>query len=239
MPSFQWERHGVIPTPTDPTSSGRMVSSILVLHEVATSQAGLYTCTASLRGSINTSTTLNVQSMSTHYYIGVNSDHVYLHHPVSTPTPSISHSVLIAGTESNLTCDSISLGAYVDFHVAQNVSWMVNGSAVATNGRKIISNNGQFLYFSPVSVSDSGRYTCQLTLSVPQTPYVSVHGPVQSSDEVITVKSKQPLWKRQKRQIFILLTLGLIPCSSTSSKCHGLIKWTLYCRPELLLQMFS
>ncbi|CAI8025893.1 Receptor-type tyrosine-protein phosphatase delta [Geodia barretti] len=142
-PSFEWEGPGEIPTPTDPTSSGRMVSSTLVLHEVATSQAGLYTCTASLRGTINTSTTLIVQ--------------------ISTPTPSISHSVLIAGTESNLSCD-YSLGAYVDSHVAENVSWMVNGSAVATNGRRIILNNGQFLYFSPVSVSDSGRYTCQLFL---------------------------------------------------------------------------
>ena len=123
-------------------------------------------------------------------------NHVSPSHPVSTPTPSISHSVLIAGTESNLTCDSISLGAYVDFHVAQNVSWMVNGSAVATNGRKIISNNGQILFLSPVSVSDSGRYTCQLSLSAPQTPYVPVHGPVQSSNEVITVKSKQPVQKR-------------------------------------------
>ena len=131
---------------------------------------------------------------------GVYSNHVSLRHLVSTPTPSISHSVLIAGTESILTCDyNISLGPYVDSHVAENVSWMVNGSAVATNGRKRISNNGLILFLSPVSVSDSGRYTCQLRLSAPQTPYVSVHGPVQSSNEVITVKSKQPAQKRQKR----------------------------------------
>ena len=113
-------------------------------------------------------------------------NHVSPSHPVSTPTPSISHSVLIAGTESNLSCD-YSIGAYVDSYVAENVSWMENGSAVATNGCRIISNNGQILFLSPVSVSDSGRYTCQLSLSVPQTPYVSVDGPVQSTDEVITM----------------------------------------------------
>ena len=84
------------------------------------------------------------------------SNHVSPRHPVSTPTPSISHGVLIAGTESNLTCD-YSLGAYVDSHVAENVSWMENGSALSTNGRKRISNNGLILFLSPVSVSDSGH----------------------------------------------------------------------------------
>ena len=67
-PSFQWEGPGVTPTPTDPTSSEGMVSSTLVLHEVATSQAGLYNCTASLRGSIDNSTALIVQSRSTHFF---------------------------------------------------------------------------------------------------------------------------------------------------------------------------
>ena len=62
-PVFQWEGPGVTPTPPDPTTSGGMVSSDLTLSEISTSQAGLYTCTATLGGSNTTSTITTVQSM--------------------------------------------------------------------------------------------------------------------------------------------------------------------------------
>ena len=61
-PVFQWEGPGVTPTPADPTSSGGVVSSILTLTSVLTSEAGLYSCTASLRGEISTNTIITVQS---------------------------------------------------------------------------------------------------------------------------------------------------------------------------------
>ena len=61
-PVFQWEGPGVTPTPDDPTSSGGVVSSILTLTSVSTSEAGLYSCTASLRGEISTNTIITVQS---------------------------------------------------------------------------------------------------------------------------------------------------------------------------------
>ena len=61
-PVFQWEGPGVTPTPADPTSSGGVVSSILTLTSVSTSEAGLYSCTASLRGEISTNTIITVQS---------------------------------------------------------------------------------------------------------------------------------------------------------------------------------
>ena len=58
-PVFQWEGPGVT---ADPTSSGGAVFSILTLTNVSTSEAGLYSCTASLRGNISTNTTITVQS---------------------------------------------------------------------------------------------------------------------------------------------------------------------------------
>ena len=51
-PVFQWEGPGVTPTPADPTTSGQMVSSVLTLSQIKTSQAGQYTCTATLSGSV-------------------------------------------------------------------------------------------------------------------------------------------------------------------------------------------
>ena len=61
-PDFQWEGYGVTPTPAEPTTSGQMVSSDLTLSDIATSQAGQYTCTATLIGSISTSIIITVQS---------------------------------------------------------------------------------------------------------------------------------------------------------------------------------
>ena len=61
-PDFQWEGPGVTPTPAGPTTSGQMVSSDLTLSEIATSQAGLYTCTATLIGSNSTSVIITVES---------------------------------------------------------------------------------------------------------------------------------------------------------------------------------
>ena len=66
-PDIQWKGPGVTPTPADPTSSGpNMVSSDLTLSEIATSQAGQYTCTATLSGSVSTSVTITVQSKFRH-----------------------------------------------------------------------------------------------------------------------------------------------------------------------------
>ena len=69
-PDFQWEGpSGVTPTPADSTTSGQTVSSDLTLSEISTSQAGQYTCTATLSGSISTSTTITVQSKYNVMYI--------------------------------------------------------------------------------------------------------------------------------------------------------------------------
>ena len=62
-PDFHWEGPGgVILTPADSMTGGQTVSSDLPLNEITTSQAGQYTCTATLSGSITTSTNMPVQS---------------------------------------------------------------------------------------------------------------------------------------------------------------------------------
>ena len=62
-PDFQWEGPGgVTPTPADSTTSGQTVSSDLTLSEISTSQAGQYTCTATLSGASSGTINILVQS---------------------------------------------------------------------------------------------------------------------------------------------------------------------------------
>ena len=56
---FHWDGPGVTPTPSDPTISGQIISSYLTISEIATSQAGQYTCAATL---LSTSVNITVQS---------------------------------------------------------------------------------------------------------------------------------------------------------------------------------
>ena len=64
-PDLQWEGPGVTPTPAAPTTSGQEVSSVLTLSAIATSQAGQYSCTATLSGSVSTALTVTVQGKFT------------------------------------------------------------------------------------------------------------------------------------------------------------------------------
>ena len=66
------------------------------------------------------------------------------------------------------------------------VTWMVDGTAVDTSPDRI-STGGATLSFSPVATSDSGRYTCQLTVTTSQT-HVTVQGPMESTEREITVE---------------------------------------------------
>lgn len=61
-PDFHWEGPGVIPTPATPITNGQ-VSSILTISTISTSQAGEYTCTATINGSsVSNTITVTVQS---------------------------------------------------------------------------------------------------------------------------------------------------------------------------------
>ena len=95
-----------------------------------------------------------------------------------------------AGTTLNLTCD-YTLSPSVDTSPHTAVTWMVDGTAVDTSPDRI-STAGATLSFSPVAISDSGRYTCQLTVTTSQT-HVTVQGPVESAAEDITVQSN--VWR--------------------------------------------
>ena len=100
------------------------------------------------------------------------------------PVPSITHSTLLAGTTSSLTCNySLS-----HFPHASSATWTVNGIEVTQNDRVLIE--GVTLSFSPLKTSDSGRYSCELIITS-LTPYVIVQGVPITSDELpVAVKSK-------------------------------------------------
>ena len=62
-PMFQWMGPGAPPAPSPPSTTGQVTTSLLTLSAVRTSQAGQYTCTATLDGiSVTTTGTLTVQS---------------------------------------------------------------------------------------------------------------------------------------------------------------------------------
>ena len=182
-PVFQWEGPGVTTTPDYPISSGGVVTSILTLTRISTSEAGLYSCTASLRGNISTNTIITLQSkgpfMVTKYFS-------VLFSSVPTPPPFISYSTLTAGTSGTLmiTCN-YTLSSPLD--VAASATWTVNGSAVTGDER--ISTDRLSLALSPLTTSDSGTYTCILTLTS-LTPYVTLLRPWKSSQEIIIIQSK-------------------------------------------------
>ena len=114
--------------------------------------------------------------------------HTYIHtfySPVEVPAPSITHSTLLSGNESNLTCNYFSLDSIP--HEA-NATWRLNGNKLTQNDRVLIE--GATLSFSPLNTSDSGRYSCELSI-ISLTSHVIIQGPPRKSNELlISVKSK-------------------------------------------------
>ena len=177
-PDIQWEGPGV---------SGQMVSSDLTLSEITTSQAGQYTCTATLSGSVSNSVNITVRSKL------INQEKIHftpdvLSVPVPTPSITVSNTdTVYAGTTLSLTCD-YTLSPSVDTTPQTAVTWMVDGVAVVTSPGRI-STDGATLSFSPPATSDTGNYSCTLTVTTSQT-HVTVQGPEQSEVEDIIVQSK-------------------------------------------------
>ena len=61
-PSFQWRGpDGETHIPTNPTTSGQTVSSVIKIKKIRTSQAGQYTCRASLSGSVSDDISISVE----------------------------------------------------------------------------------------------------------------------------------------------------------------------------------
>ena len=108
--------------------------------------------------------------------------------PLPTPSITVSRSTgaLYAGTTLSLTCD-YTLSPSVDTAPPTAVVWMVGGAAVDTSPGRI-SVDGDTLSFSPLATSDTGSYTCELTVTAQQT-HITVQAPQQSAVEDIIVHS--------------------------------------------------
>ena len=110
---------------------------------------------------------------------------------VRLPTPSITLSPdiasLYAGTRLTLSCNYTLRPILVETVVQPVVTWMVNGRAVDTTSDRI-STEEDTLTFSPLATSDTGRYTCELTLTE-DLRYTTVQAPVQSEEKNVAVLS--------------------------------------------------
>ena len=93
-----------------------------------------------------------------------------------------------AGTRLSLTCD-YTLSPSVDTTPQTAVTWVVDDVAVDISPGRI-SINGATLSFSPIATSDTGSYTCTLTVTASQT-HVTVQDPVQSAAEEIHVEGSR------------------------------------------------
>ena len=106
--------------------------------------------------------------------------------PVLLPATSIilspDNDAPYAGTRLCLTCN------YTQPNIQPMVTWMIKGRAVDTTSERI-STEEDTLTFSPLATSDTGRYTCELTVAE-DLRYVTVETPVQSEEKSIAVRSK-------------------------------------------------
>ena len=69
------------------------------------------------------------------------------------------------------------------------VTWMVNGVAVDTSPGRI-STDGATLSFSSLATSDTGNYTCTLTVTASQT-HVTIQGAIQSAVQSLNIEGIQ------------------------------------------------
>ena len=89
------------------------------------------------------------------------------------------------------------------------VTWMVNGRAVDTTSDRI-STEGDTLTFSPLATSDTGRYTCELTLGE-DIKYITAEAPGEKNVDVIS-KSYTFLQKN-------IINVISLSCRSSRSSC--------------------
>ena len=162
-PVFQWEGPGgVTLTPEDSMINGQTVSSDLILTAITTSQAGQYTCAATLSGyTYSDSTDITVQSKFNKLLI-VNDDYNNLSTiPVSVPTPMIIANVtgtVYAGTQLTLSCD-YTLSISVDTDITTSATWTINNTVLDISddddrGENImLQNHGIMLCFDANIIS--------------------------------------------------------------------------------------
>ena len=105
---------------------------------------------------------------------------------VTAPSVSVSTADIAASDTVYLTC-GYALRQSVD--VTISVMWMVNGSEVDTSTDGHVTSNGDRIAFSPVTTSDTGRYTCALFITARHTAFIKLLGPVQSEEKEIIIQS--------------------------------------------------
>ena len=107
-------------------------------------------------------------------------------HLSTVPPPSVSvtnSSGTYAGTNFNLTC-TIELNTAVDTPVVVNSTW--HGPVVILSGTRVVASeptgNGTryqtTLMFRPLNTSNSGNYTCEVTVSPsPESQFITASTP--------------------------------------------------------------
>lgn len=107
--------------------------------------------------------------------------------PVLIPEPSIKTSGIsrIAGSQLNLTCE-FSESPSVNTPIYKAVSWIFNCSEVAILPDRI-STEGNTLAFSPLDISDAGRYICVLAITSLK-EHVTEPQPKKSKEKLIKVQ---------------------------------------------------
>ena len=134
---------------------------------------------------------LNITGIHILYVKSIVIREIYISHSVHL-TPSITLSPdsdsLYAGTRLNLSCNYTLPSVLVEAAVQPVVTWTVNSSAVNTT-LDWISTEGDTITFSALALSDTGRYTCELTATKDLTYYsIEAHG--QSKEIYVAILSK-------------------------------------------------
>ena len=104
-------------------------------------------------------------------------------HLSTVPPPSVSVTnsrSTYAGTNFNLTC-TIELNTAVDTPVVVNSTW--HGPVVIPTGTRVVASEptgtgARYLMFRPLNTSDSGHYTCEVTVSPsPESLFITASTP--------------------------------------------------------------
>ena len=70
-----------------------------------------------------------------------------------------------------------------------SVMWMVNDSGIDTFNYVHETSNVDKLILSSVTTSDTGRYTCKLTITTHHSEFIELLGPVESAQKEVIVQS--------------------------------------------------
>ncbi len=184
-PSITWKGPGgtVISTGSDftvggVTWSGPTYSRVLMFTSLKTTQAGVYTCSATL-GSVTSMSTTPVSVTSMLLSCCTKGMKYTLYLSLCTPPPVLPSvavtaspdRILYDGESVTLTC-TITVDPAVDSVVAVTVSWVGPDGAI-TDGVSGVTGSGPYqstLTLSSLVTSDTGDYTCTASVgtSTPQ-----------------------------------------------------------------------